>query len=53
MARTLVGEPVAGAVKAGSAELTLVRPLVAVYVHVLAKVCLGMKTLRRNADFTL
>ena len=53
MARTLVGEPVAGAVKADSAEFALVRPLVAVHVHVLAKVCLGVKSLRRNADFTL
>ena len=48
-----MGEPVAGAVKAGPAELALVRPLVAVHVHVLEKICLGVKSLRWNTDFTL
>ena len=48
-----MGEPVASAVEAGPAELALVWPLVAVHVHVLAKIGLGVKSFRRNTDFTL
>jgi hypothetical protein len=48
--------PVGGltcAVEAGAAELALVRPLVAVDVHVLAEVRLRVEALRRHADLAL
>jgi hypothetical protein len=53
MTRPFMGKSVSGTVKSGAAELALVRPFVAVDVHVFAKVRLRVKTLWRDTKLTL